>query len=155
NLSKIGALRVTSRTSSMRYKKMSKSLPEIGRELSVDGVIEGSIMRSGSRVRITVQLIRVPTDQHLWAETYERDLGDVLKLQSEVAQAVAQQVRIQLTPEQQTRLRSAPVVNPEAYEAYLKGRFYGANVTSTLATLKQAKGYYEDAVQKDPTFALA
>jgi TolB-like protein len=88
NLSKIGALRVTSRTSSMRYKNVSKSLPEIGRELNVDGVVEGSIMRLGSRVRIAVQLIRAPTEQHLWAETYERDLGDVLKLQGEVAQAV-------------------------------------------------------------------
>ena len=155
DLSNIGALRVTSRTSSMRYKKVSKSLPEIGRELNVDGVVEGSIMRSGNRVRITVRLIQVPTDQHIWVETYERDLGDVLKLQSEVAEAVAQKVRMRLTPAHQARLRSAPVVNPEAYEAYLKGRFYGANVTGTLAALKQAQGYYEDAVQKDPTFALA
>lgn len=100
DLSKIGTLRVTSRTSSMRYKKVNKSLSEIGRELNVDGVVEGSIMRSGNKVRITVQLIQVPTDRHLWAETYERDLGDVLKLQGDVAQAVALQVRAQVGPEQ-------------------------------------------------------
>lgn len=152
-LSKAGALRVTSRTSTMRFKGTNKSLPEIAKELNVDGVIEGSVMRSDNRVRIAAELILARTDQHLWAESYERDLGDVLKLQSEVAQDIAQQVRIQLTPEQQARLRSAPVVNPEAYEAYLKGRFYGANATGTA--LKQAQGYYEDAVRKDPTFALA
>ena len=153
-LSKIGALRVVSRTSVMRYKGTNKSLPEIARELNVDGVIEGSVMRSGNRVRIAAQLIRGRTDQHLWAETYERDVVDVLRLQSEVAQAVARQVRMQLTPEQQTRLRSAPAVNPEAYEAYLKGNFY-KYAAGTRAALKQSQAYYEDAVRKDPTFALA
>jgi TolB-like protein/DNA-binding winged helix-turn-helix (wHTH) protein/Tfp pilus assembly protein PilF len=153
-LSKTGALRVVSRTSAMRYKATNKSLPEIAQELNVDGVIEGSVMRSGSRVRIVVQLIRARTDQHLWAETYERDLGDVLRLQSEVAQAVAQQVRMQLTPEQQTRLRSAPAVNPEAYEAYLRGNFY-RYATGTPAALKQSQAYYEDAIRKDPKFAPA
>jgi tetratricopeptide (TPR) repeat protein len=130
-------------------------MPEIARELNVDGVIEGSVIRSGNRARIAVQLIQGRTDRSLWTETYERDLGDVLRLQSEVAQAVAQQVQMQLTPEQQARLRSAPVVNPEAYEAYLKGTFYGANVTGTRSALKQAQGYFEYAVRKDPTFALA
>jgi tetratricopeptide (TPR) repeat protein len=105
-------------------------------------------------VRIVAQLLRAQTDQHLWAETYERDLGDVLKLQSEVAQAVAQQVRLQLTPEQQTQLQSALAVNPEAYEAYLKGNFirYAAG---TRSALRQSQAYYEDAVRKDPRFALA
>jgi len=154
-LSKTGALRVTSRTSAMLYKGTHKSLPEIGKELNVDGVIEGSVTRSGNRVRIAVELIRARTDQHLWAETYERDLGDVLRLQAEVAQAVAQQIRIQLTPAQQARLRETLAVNPEAYEAYLKGRFYGAEVTGTGAALKRAQGYYEDSVRKDPGFALA
>jgi TolB-like protein/DNA-binding winged helix-turn-helix (wHTH) protein/Tfp pilus assembly protein PilF len=153
-LSKTGGFRVISRTSAMRYKGTLKSLPEIATELNVDGVIEGSVIRSGNRVRIVVQLIRARTDQHLWAETYERDLGDVLRLQSEVAQAVAQQVRMQLTPEQQTRLRSAPAVNPEAYEAYLKGNFF-RYATGTRAALKQSQAYYEDAVRKDPRFALA
>jgi len=153
DLSKIGALRVTSRTSSMRYKRVSKALPEIGRELNVDGVVEGSIMRSGNRVRITVQLIRVSTDQDLWAETYERDLGDVLKLQGDVAQAVAQQVRAQVTPEQQARLRSAPAVNPQAYEAYLRGS--SLLRSDTGATLRNAQAYFEEAVRRDPRFAPA
>jgi TolB-like protein/DNA-binding winged helix-turn-helix (wHTH) protein/Tfp pilus assembly protein PilF len=153
-LSKTGALRVTSRTSAMRYKGTKKSLPEIAKELNVDVVIEGSVMRSGNRVRIAAQLVRARTDQHVWAETYERDLGDVFRLQSEVAQAVAQQVRLQLTPEQQTRLRSEPVVNSEAYEAYLKGNFY-RYATGTQAALRQSKAYYEEAVRKDPEFALA
>jgi len=121
DLAKVGSLRVISRTSVMRYKGTKKALPEIARELNVDGIVEGSVMRSGQRVRITAQLIHAPTDHHLWAETYERDLGDVLRLQSEVAEAIAQQVRAQLTPQQQARLRSAHAVNPEAYEAYLRG----------------------------------
>lgn len=153
DLSKIGVLRVTSRTSSMRYKKVSKSLPEIGRELHVDGVVEGSIMRSGNRVRITVQLIQVRTDQQLWAETYERELGDALKLQGDVAQAVAKQLRVQVGSEQQARLRSAPAVNPKAYEAYLKGRY--AEIAGTQAAIKQAQSYFEESIREDPSFALA
>lgn len=152
-LSKIGAVRVVSRTSAMRYKGTNKSLPEIARELNVDGVIEGSVMRSGQRVRITVQLIQGRTDQYRWTETYERDLGDVLKLQGDVAQAVAQQIRIQITPAQQARLRSAPAVDPEAYEDYLKGRYN--ELRSTQASIKEAQAYFEKAVQKDPGFALA
>jgi len=155
DLSKIGTLRVVSRTSAMRYKVTKKPLQEIGRELNVDGVIEGSVLRSGNRVRITSELIDARTDWHLWGQTYERDLGDVLKLQSEVAQAVAERVHARLTPQEQSRVRSTSVVNPDAYEAYLKGRFYGAEVTGTRAALKRAQGYYEDAVRKDPTFALA
>jgi TolB-like protein/DNA-binding winged helix-turn-helix (wHTH) protein len=153
DLSKIGALRVTSRTSSIRYKKTSKSLPEIARELNVDGVVEGSVMRSGNRVRIIARLIHAPTEQNLWTETYERDLGDVLKLQGDVAEAVADQVRAQVTPEQHARLRSAPMVNPSAYEAYLKGRF--SEVPSTQAGLKQAQDYFTKAIREDPGFALA
>jgi TolB-like protein/DNA-binding winged helix-turn-helix (wHTH) protein/Tfp pilus assembly protein PilF len=151
DLAQLGSVKVTSRTSIMRYKKTDKSLPEIAHELNVDAVIAGSVMRSDNRVRIVAQLIQARTDQHLWAETYERDLGDVLKLQSELAQAIAQQVRIQLTPEQQVRLHSAPVVNPRAYEAYLKGRFY---FDETLAEIKQAQPYFEEAVREDPSFAL-
>ena len=151
-LSKTGTLRVISRTSSMRYKGTNKSLPEIARELNVDGVIEGSVMRSGSRVRIAVELIQARKDQHVWTESYERDLSDVLRLQGEVAQAVAQQVRMELTPAQQARLRSASAVDPEAFEAYLKGRFYEREGTQTA--LKQALAYFEEAVRKDPKFAL-
>lgn len=153
DLAQMGSVKVTSRTSVMRYKKTSKSLPEIAQELNVDGVVEGSVMRSGNRVRIVAQLIQARTDQHLWAETYERDLGDVLKLQSEVAQTIALQVRIQLTPEQQARLHSAPAVNPQAYEAYLKGRSYRPE--GTLAAITSAQGYFEQAIRQDPRFALA
>jgi eukaryotic-like serine/threonine-protein kinase len=153
NLSKIDALRVVSRTTVMHYKRTNKTLPEIAKELNVDGIIEGSVMRSGTRVRITTQLLQARTDRHVWADTYDRDLGDVLRLQSEVAQAVAQQVRIQLTPEQQARFRSAPAVNPGAYEAYLKGSSYRPG--GTQVAIKQAQSYFEEAIREDPNFALA
>jgi tetratricopeptide (TPR) repeat protein len=153
NLSRIDTLRVVSRTTAMHYKGTNKTLPEIAKELNVDGIVEGSVMRSGTRIRITTQLLQARTDRHVWADTYDRDLGDVLKLQSEVAQAVAQQVRIQLTPEQQARFRSAPAVNPKAYEAYLKGRF--TRPAGTQAAITQAQSYFEEAVREDPRFALA
>jgi tetratricopeptide (TPR) repeat protein len=155
DLAKINSLRVISRTSVMRYKGTKKGLPEIARELNVDAIIEGSVVRSGKRVRITAQLLHAPTDRHLWAETYERDLGDVLRLQSEVAQAIAQQVRAQVSPQQQVRFRSARAVDPEAYEAYLQGRFYMTNVFSMPRELNNARQYFEKAIQKDPGFALA
>jgi len=155
DLAKIGSLRVISRTSVMSYKGTKKALPEIARELNVDGIIEGSVMRSGQRVRITAQLLYGPTDKHLWAETYERDLGNVLSLQSEVAQAIAQQVRAQVTPQQQARFVGARAVNPEAYDAYLKGRYYLSNQYTTAQPLNMAKQYFEEAVQKDPGFAPA
>lgn len=151
-LSKIGTLRVTSHTSVARFKGTSKSLPEIARELNVDAVIEGSVMCSGNRVRIDVKLIQARTDQNLWAETYDRDLGDVLRLQSEVAQTVARRVQM-LTPAQQARLHPVPAVDPQAYEAYLKGRYY--LLAPTQASLKQAQAYFEEAIRRDPGFALA
>jgi serine/threonine protein kinase/Flp pilus assembly protein TadD len=154
DLAKIGSLRVISRTSAMQYKGAQKTLPEIAKELNVDAVVEGSVMRSGSRIRITAQLIQARTDQHLWAETYERDLGDVLRLQREVAQAIAQQIRVQLTPQQIARLSSAPAVNPRAYELYLKGRFEWSR-TSTQEGLKSARSYFDQAIRNDPTFAPA
>jgi TolB-like protein/DNA-binding winged helix-turn-helix (wHTH) protein/Flp pilus assembly protein TadD len=155
DLAKVSALRVTSRTSVMRYKGTTKSLPEIARELNVDGIVEGSVTRSGQRIRITAQLLYAPTDKHLWAETYERDLGDVLRLQGDVAQAIAQQVRAQVTPQQQAQLRSARVVNPEAYDAYLKGRYYLSNQFTMAQPLNQARSDFEESVRKDPGFALA
>jgi TolB-like protein/DNA-binding winged helix-turn-helix (wHTH) protein len=155
DLAKISSLRVISRTSVMRYKATKKGLPEIARELNVEGIVEGSIMRSGKRVRITAQLLNGPIDKHLWAEAYERDLGDVLTLQSEVAQAIAQQVRAQITPKQQAALRSARAVNPEAYDAYLRGRFYFTNEFSSARALRMAQRYFEHSIEKDPGFALA
>jgi eukaryotic-like serine/threonine-protein kinase len=154
NLSRIDTLRVVSRTSVMHYKRTNKTLPEIAKELNVDGVVEGSVMRSGTRVRITTQLLEARTDRHVWADTYDRDLVDVLRLQSEVAEAVAQQVRIQLTPEQQARFRSAPAVNPKAYEAYLKGRSF-SEFADTQVSIKRAQSYFEEAIREDPNFALA
>jgi Tfp pilus assembly protein PilF len=106
-------------------------------------------------VRITAQLLYGPTDKHLWAQSYERDLGDVLALQNEVAQAIAQQVRVQVTPQLQARLRSARPVNPEAYEAYLRGRFFLSNQFTMAQPLNEAKTFFEEAIRKDPGFALA
>src|SRR5262249_43047043 len=123
-LAQIGMLRVISRTSVMRYKGARKSLPEIARELNVDAVIEGTVMRSGNRVRITAQLIHSATDTHLWARSYESDLRDVLTLQSDVASSIAQEIQIQLTPQEKARLAKTGRVDPEAYETFLKGRYH-------------------------------
>jgi TolB-like protein/DNA-binding winged helix-turn-helix (wHTH) protein len=155
DLAKIGGVRVISRTSVMRYKGTKKALPEIAKELNVDGIIEGSVTRSGQRVRITAQLLYGPTDKHLWAETYDRKLGDVLSMQSEVAQAIAQQVRAQVTPQQQARFNAARPVNPEAYDAYLKGRYHLWNQFGMAQSLNTAKTYFDEAVRKDPGLALA
>jgi TolB-like protein len=154
DLSKIRPLRIISRASTVRYKNSKKSLPEIARELKVDGVIEGTVMRSGNRVRISVELIEANSEKQLWAENYDRELGDVLKLHSEVAEAVAKQIQIQLAPEQQAKLRSAPTVNQNAYEDYLRARFYLAT-GPTLHGLKMAMESFENSIRKDPSFALA
>lgn len=155
NLAQVSSLRVISRTSVIQYKGAKKTLPEIARELKVDAIVEGSVIRSGQRARITAQLLDATTDQHLWAATYDRDLGDVLKLQGDVAQAIAQQVRAQLTPQQQTQLRQAHVVNPAAYDAYLKGRLYLTTEYTKPDSLKKAQHLFEEASQRDPNFALA
>jgi TolB-like protein/DNA-binding winged helix-turn-helix (wHTH) protein/Tfp pilus assembly protein PilF len=155
DLAKVRSLRIISRTSVMRYKGAKKSLPAIARELNVDAIVEGSVIRSGPRVRVTAQLIRASTDQHVWAETYDRDLGDILNLQGEVADAIAQQVRAQLTPSQQSQLRLAHVVNPAAYDDYLRGRLYFTNEFTKPESLRKAQHYFEDAIRKDPSFALA
>jgi len=148
DLGQIGELRVISRTSAMHYKGTNKMLPEIARELHVDAVVEGSVVRAGDRVRITAQLIEAPTDRHLWASSYDRDMRDVLTLQSEVAQAIATEVKISLTPEEKTRLQLTHVVSPEAHEAYLKGRFYWNKRTEK--DLEKATEYFQEAVEKDP-----
>lgn len=155
DLARVGSLRVISRTSVLRYKGTKESLPEIARELNVDAIVEGSVVRSGQRVRVTAQLLEASTDQHLWAETYDRDVGDVLKLQGEVAGAIAQQVRAQLTPQQQAQLRSAQAVNPAAYDAYLRGRLYFVNEFTKPSSLKKAQQDFEESIQKDSNFALA
>jgi TolB-like protein/DNA-binding winged helix-turn-helix (wHTH) protein/Tfp pilus assembly protein PilF len=155
DLAKVGSLRVISRTSVMQYKGAKKALPEVARELSVDAIVEGSVIRSGQRVRVTAQLVEASTDHHLWADTYDRNLDDILKLQGEVAEAIAQQVRAQLSPTQQSQLRVAHVVNPAAYDDYLRGRLYFTNEFAKPDSLRKAQHYFEDAMRKDPNFALA
>jgi TolB-like protein/DNA-binding winged helix-turn-helix (wHTH) protein/Flp pilus assembly protein TadD len=155
DLAKIGSLRVISRTSVMQYKGATKSLPEIGRELNADAIVEGSVIRSGQRVRVTAQLLRAPVDRHLWAETYDRDPGDILKLQSEVADAIAQQVRAQITPEQKAQIHRAGPVNPGAYDSYVKGRIYFTTEYTKPDSLRKAQHLFQESIQKDPNFALA
>ena len=145
--------RVISRTSVMRYKGTEKSLPEIARELHVDAVVEGSIQRSENRVRITAQLIRATTDQHLWAQSYERDLQDVLALQDEVAYAITQQIEGRLSQKNEERRGNLRPVNPEAYEAYLKGRYFWNKRDRN--SLDKSLGYFNEAIAKDPNYALA
>jgi TolB-like protein/Flp pilus assembly protein TadD len=152
-LAKIGGLRVVSRTSAMQYKGVRKPLREIARELEVEAIVEGTVLRVGRRVRITAQLIEAPKETHLWAESYERDLRDVLALQSEVAQAIAREVQVKLTPQERTHLAQAHVVDPEAYEAYLRGRYHW-NRRSGEA-LPKAVQYFQQAIAKDPTYAAA
>jgi TolB-like protein/Tfp pilus assembly protein PilF/predicted Ser/Thr protein kinase len=147
NLAKISALRVISRQSVMHYKGSDKPLTQIARELNVDALIEGSVLRSGDRVRVTAQLIGAVPERYLWAESYERDLRNVLSLQSEVTQAIANEIKIRVTPQEQTRLARARPVNPEAYEDYLKGRH--------LQLIDDAKAieFQQRATQIDPTWA--
>jgi eukaryotic-like serine/threonine-protein kinase len=153
DLAKIGSLKVISRTSVMQYKDARKPLREIGRELGVEGVIEGSVQRVGDRVRITAQLIYAPSDTHLWAESYDRDLHDVLKLQGEVAQVIANEVNAKVTPQEQARLSGKRPIDPEAYQAYLQGRYYWNKRTEE--DIRKAIGYYQQAINKDPNYALA
>jgi len=151
DLSKISALRVPSRTSIMRYRKTTKSAPEIAKELNVDAIVEGSVSRSGSQVKITAQLIDASKDRHLWADSFQRDLKDVLALQGEVARAIAEKIRIRLTPEERTGLAAARPVDPEAYESYLKGRYYWYRRTPADAI--RSRDSFQKAVDKDPSYA--
>ena len=153
DLARISALRVISRTSVMAYKHAHKPLPEIARELNVDAVVEGTVLRSGEQVRITAQLIQAPADKHLWAESYEGNLRDTLALQKEVASAIAKQIRIELTPQEQAVLKKSSVVNPEAYESYLKGRYFWNKRTAD--GFKVALAYFNQAIEQDPKYAQA
>lgn len=153
DLAKIQALKVISRTTAMQYKNAKKPLPEIARELGVDAVIEGSALKVADRVRITAQLIRGDTDQHLWAESYDRELKDVLGLQSEVARTIANEVRVTLTPQERALLSHPRSVQPAAHEAYLKGRFYW-NLRSPESILTGMR-YFREAIAIDPDYAPA
>ena len=151
DLAKISGLRVISHTSVDHYKQTSRQLPEIARELGVDAIVEGTILRSGDRVRITAQLIDAHSDQHVWAENYERDFRDVLGLQAEVAQQIANQIGIKLTAGEQRRLTTKREVDPAAQEAYLKGEFYWNRLS--CADFETALKYFQEAAAKDPNFA--
>ncbi len=153
NLAQISALKVISRTSAMRYKGTKKSLPEIARELHVDAVAEGAVMWVGGRVRISAQLIEAPTDYHLWAASYERDLRDVLSMQEEVTRAIASEIRVNLSAQEQARLASTRPIDPEAYRLYLKGRYYWNK--RSLEGFQKAIEYFQQATAKDPAYALA
>lgn len=152
-LAQIGALRVISRTSAMHYKGTQKKLPEIAGELSVDAVVEGTVTRSGGRVRITAQLIHAPTDHHLWAGHYERQATDVLLLQAELASAIAQEIQVRVTPQEQARLASGRLVNSEAYEAYLRGRLHWNKRTEE--GMKKGLELFQQALAKDSSYALS
>src|SRR5207245_11396297 len=123
-LAEIGALRVISRTSVMVYKGARKPLPQIARERNVDAVVQGTVLRSGDQVRITAQLIGASTDKHLWSQSYQGELLDTLALQTKVARAIADQIRINLNPQEQAALKNVKIVNPQAYEFFLKGRYF-------------------------------
>jgi TolB-like protein/tetratricopeptide (TPR) repeat protein len=153
DIAKIHALRVISRNSIMQYKGNPKPVRQIAQELNVDAVVEGTVLRSGDRVRITAQLIDAPKDRHLWAETYEGNLRDVLSLQDEVAKAVAGQVRIQLSPQEQTRLSNARQVDPVAHQSYLRGIYELHGPTDV--SREKAILYFQAALARDPNDALA
>jgi len=153
DLSQISALSVISRTSVMPYKRARKPLPQVARELNVDAVVEGTVLRSGDRVRITAQLIQVSADKHIWSQSYEGDLRDTLALQNKVARAIADQIRISLTPQEQAALKNVKAVNPEAYVSNLKGRYFWNKRTAD--GLKTAVAYFDQAIENDPTYARA
>ena len=152
-LAGIHDLRVISRTSVMRYKDTKEALPEIAKTLGVDAIVEGSVIRDGNRIRVHAQLIRAATDEHFWSEAYDRELSDVLTLQSDVAHSIAQKVEVTITGEEHARLSSARTVDPEAYEAYLKGRYYWNKRTAD--SVPKAAHYFEQAISKDPGYSSA
>jgi len=165
-LSRLSSLRVISRTSVMRYKKSDKSLPEIARELGVDGIVEGSVVRSGDRVRVTAQLIYAPRDSNLWAQTYDRDLSDVLTLQSSVASAIADEIHAKMTPEAQEHLKSLRPVNRKALDGYLDGKRHLDDSGSLAngktgwpkpseAEFRKALAFFEQSTHEDPDYSPA
>ena len=153
SLARIHAVAVTSRTSIMRYKGTTKPAREIGRELGVDAIVEGSVQRAGGRVRFTAQLIRASTDRHMWANEYERDMTDILRLEAEVAQAIAREIQAQVTPEETRLFTSAPTINPEAHEQYLLARHHWFRTNA--ADYRLSIEYFDRAIQLQPDYAAA
>jgi len=165
DLSQISALKVISRTSAMRYKKTDKSLPQIGRELGVDAVVEGTVQRSGDRVRITAQLIQADKDKHIWARSYDRRVEDVLALQGDIAGTIAQEISVEVKPQERLRVAHPRPINLEAVEAFLQGRYHYQNALDMAAhrgaekarepELKLAISFFQRAVAADPNYAPA
>lgn len=153
DLARISALRVISRTSAIHYKGTTKTLPQVAQELRVDAVIEGTVQRSGDRVRISAQLVEARTDRHLWAESYDRDLRDVLAMEDEVARAIAGEIRLKLTPQENARLANAHRLDPEAHEAYLRGQYFWNRITEK--DVRKSIPYFERAIQLAPDYAPA
>jgi TolB-like protein/DNA-binding winged helix-turn-helix (wHTH) protein/Flp pilus assembly protein TadD len=153
DLAKLPGMRVISRTSAMQYKDTHKTMPQIARELNVDAVVEGTVLRVGNRVRITTQLIYAPADRHVWAQAYERDLKDVLTLQANLAQDIAGEIQLKLTTQQRANLVVARSLDPEAHEFYLKGRYFWNK--RDQAGFAKAIDYFQQAIAKDPTYASA
>ena len=154
-LSGIRDLRVVSRTSAMQFKDTKMSAPEIAKALHVDALVEGSVIRAGNRIRVHAQLIRGSTDEHLWSEEYDRDLKDVLALQSDLAQAIAGKVAVTVTGPERARLVAKRKVSREAYESNLKGQFVLEYRTNSRADVEQSIAYFQDAIERDPSFAQA
>ncbi len=153
SLARISSLRVISRTTAMDYKGTHESLEKIAHDLHVDAVVEGTVLRSGDRVRITAELVQVSTDRHLWADTYESQMGDILTLQNQVATAIVSQIRIKLTPQDKESLAASRPINSDAFEDYLKGRYYWSKRSED--SLGKAIQYFQSATRKDPNYALA
>jgi TolB-like protein/class 3 adenylate cyclase/Tfp pilus assembly protein PilF len=153
-LSKIADLKVISRTSTQRYKSAPENLPEIARQLGVAHILEGRVQKSGDAVRVNVQLIKAANDSHLWAETFDRKLTDIFSVESEVAKAIADQLRVKLTGQEEQIIAAKPTDNPEAYDAYLRGLAYNMETTYTPANALAAQRYFREAVRLDPKFGL-
>ena len=154
-LSKIADLRVISRTSTQHYKSAPENLPEIAKQLGVAHILEGSVQKSGDAVRVNVQLIKAANDSHLWADTYDRKLTDIFSVESEVAKAIAEQLRAKLTGQEEQVIAAKPTDNPEAYDAYLRGLAYTLKTTTSPANALAAQKYLREAVRLDPKFAIA
>jgi TolB-like protein/Flp pilus assembly protein TadD len=152
-LARIHDLRVISRTSVMHFKDTQLSVPDIARTLRVDAIVEGSVIREGSRIRVHAQLIRAATDEHIWAEEYQREYGSLLEVQEEVARRIAEQIEVNLTPEDRARLEATRAVDPEAQENYLKGRYYFNQRTKDA--LNKSVASFQEAIARDPGYALA
>jgi TolB-like protein/Tfp pilus assembly protein PilF len=153
DLANIGVPRVISQTSVMRYKGTRQSLPEIARELNVDGVVEGAVFRDGERVRVTAQLLYAPADRHVWADTYDRNARDVLSIQGDIAKAIATAIKLKINPADQSRLAEPHQIDPAVHDAYLRGRYFWNQRTSE--SLTKAKEYFEESIARDPLFAPA